>query len=76
MLHPLALVASYVFLRLRNPEQLEDRSPKRGAIALPPDEESAPQGGAGVAGASTGGNTATIGADRGAQEVDAEAIWG
>ncbi|KAI0702059.1 hypothetical protein C8T65DRAFT_266253 [Cerioporus squamosus] len=56
VLHPTALVASTIWGWFRG------RSRRTGPIALPPDEEGAPNGAAG--------------GERPAREVDAEAIWG
>lgn len=82
--HPLALVASYIFLRLRGHDEPahDARSPKRGPIALPPDEQVGPQGGPAAARSTGAGEGRSEGereareVDAEAREVDAEAVWG
>jgi hypothetical protein len=81
ILFPLALVTSYLILRLRHPQALEatkpsnDPHPRSGPIHLPGDEEAAigTQGRA-APGPATYNDQAA--APQAAREVDADAVWG
>jgi len=80
--HPLALVASYLLLRLRHPQALEATKPGEhhdgeGRIALPPDEDTGPTLAGGPSHHTQWHNQQAQGqAQQAPREVDAEAVWG
>jgi hypothetical protein len=77
IVHPLALVASYLFLRFKHPRALEatkPKSPRHGPIALPNDND--PEAAAADGANSNPSHHRQTQAPMAPREVDAEAVWG